>query len=99
MYTQWYPEIRRFAPHAQLVIVGTKTDLRPRRYGQSTGVATSGSHDTVSHYEGNKLAKELHASYVECSARYDHESVNNVWKTMLLRWQEFGEGAGECILQ
>jgi len=105
---QWYPEIRHFAPHAQLVIVGTMTDLRSLYYGdtlQSTVVATSGSHDPVSYYEGCKLAKELRASYVECSAMYHPESVDEVWKTMLWRWHEFGDqkksrrGAGECILQ
>ena len=66
-------------------------------------IASSDSH--ISYYEGNKLAMELHASYVECSAWYHPESVDDVWKTMLWRWHEFGDqkksrkGAGECILQ
>ena len=105
---QWYPEIRHFAPHAQLVIVGTMVDLRPLPHGptgQSTVVDTSDSHDAVSYYEGNKLAMELHASYVEYSVWYHPKSVEDVWKTMLWRWHEFGEqkkspkGTGECILQ
>jgi len=105
---QWYPEIRYFAPHAQLVIVGTMTDLRPPRdgtTGQSPVVATSCSHDIVGYDEGKKLAEELRASYVECSERYNKNSVEHVWKTMLWRWHEFGvqkksrKGAGECIIQ
>ena len=105
---QWYPEIRHFAPRAQLVIVGTMVDLSPLPHGptgQSTVVATSDSHATVSYYEGNKLAMELHASYVECSPWYYFEGVDDVWKTMLWRWHEFGEqkespkGASKCILQ
>ena len=105
---QWYPEIRHFAPHAQLVIVGTMADLRPLRYGptgESMGVATSDSHNTISYYEGYKLAMELHASYVECSAWYSFKGVDDVWETMLWRWHKFGDqkksrkGAGECILQ
>ena len=105
---QWYPEMRHFSLRAQLVLVGTMTDLRPphsQTTGQSNVVATPGSHDTISYDEGRKLAEELHASYVECSARCDRRSVDHVLKTMIWRWHEFGQqkeshrGFGGCTLQ
>lgn len=105
---QWYPEIRHFFPQAQLVIVGTMTDRRlhyPRIEGQYTVVSAPENHNTISYEEGMRLAEELHASYVECSAKCDYQSVNRVLETMVWRWHEFGrqkklhQGLDGCTLQ
>jgi hypothetical protein len=86
------------------------TDLRslysPTK-GGSTVVSTPEVRGPVSHDEGRKLAEELRALYVECSARSDKESVENVFKTMLWLWHKSesdkksrqSSGAGGCILQ
>ncbi len=47
-------------------------------------------HKTISYEEGMRLAEELHASYVECSAKYDYKRVHHVLETMVWRWHEFG---------
>ena len=104
---QWYPEIRYTAPEAQLVIVGTMTDLRPRvrTAGQFPLGSPSKSQDMISYDEGRRLAEELHASYIECSAKCDSQSVDHVLNTMLWRWHESCEekktrkGLDGCILQ
>ena len=106
--SQWYPEIRHFSPHTPLVIMGTMTNLRPQHSsatGRSTALATAESHHTVNYDEGRKLAEELRASYVECSAKCDKKSVDHVLETVLWRWykcedqRKSRKGFGGCMLQ
>ena len=71
--TKWYPEIKHHIPTAQILIVGTKCDLRsdPNYTSQ------------VSFEEATNLAKEIGAvGYVECSS-LNGERVNNVFDTAI----------------
>lgn len=57
--SKWYPEIRHYAPHVPIVLVGTKSDLR-----------VHGSEKFVTTAEGKKLKHKIKAySLVECSAK------------------------------
>jgi Ras-related C3 botulinum toxin substrate 1 len=56
---KWIPELQHFAPRTNIVLVGTKSDLR-----------VEGSSLYVTEAEGKKLKAKIGAkSYVECSAR------------------------------
>jgi hypothetical protein len=85
------------------------TDLRLRPFHTtewSKVVLPHENHDVISYDEGKRLAAELRASYVECSAKYDSQSVHYALETMLWRWYEFDrqkkrsrKGLDGCILQ
>jgi small GTP-binding protein len=64
--TKWHPELTHHCPDAQLLLVGTKVDLRRSDEGDD-------DHTTQQHIrakQGEQLAKELGACrYLECSAK------------------------------
>ncbi|GJQ67336.1 putative tumor susceptibility [Trypoxylus dichotomus] len=59
--TKWAPEVRHHMPHAPLILVGTKSDLRD---------VDDPNIQLVSATKGENLARQIRAeSYLECSAQ------------------------------
>src|SRR3990167_2262114 len=73
---KWIPEIKHHCPNAPIVIVGTKTDLRD---DQSAVKRLADKNLTmVTSIQGNQLAKEFGAKYMECSA-ITHSGLKNLF--------------------
>jgi len=64
--SKWYPELAHHAPDVPVVLVATKADLKDDIYVQKV-LATKGKR-VVSKEEGTKLATEIGARFIECSA-------------------------------
>jgi len=64
--SKWYPELAHHAPDVPIVLVATKADLKDDIYIQKV-LAAKGKH-VVQRTEGLKLATEIGAQFVECSA-------------------------------
>jgi len=64
--SKWYPELAHHAPDVPIVLVATKADLKDDIYVQKV-LAAKGKR-IVSKDEGTKLATEIGARFVECSA-------------------------------
>jgi Rho family protein len=64
---QWYPEVSHFCESVPLILVATKTDLRSDDYTRRMLHAQGQS--TVSSDQGQAVAKEIGAKYIECSAK------------------------------
>jgi Ras-related C3 botulinum toxin substrate 1 len=65
---KWYPEIQRYCPEAQIILVGTEVDLRddPKTIEELKEKGQS----PITYEEGLALSKVLKArNYVECSVR------------------------------
>ncbi|KAH3756754.1 rac gtpase [Pelomyxa schiedti] len=62
---KWIPEVRHHVPHAPIILVGNKIDLR-----EPPGLdSASAGERVISHKEGRKLASRIQAlKYLECSA-------------------------------
>lgn len=70
--SKWSPEVTHHCPKAKLVLVGTKTDLRP------TDRSIKPDKEYVTKSMGKKLASKIKAyKYIECSAK-NMSGVNEV---------------------
>ncbi len=79
---KWYPELRRYSPGVQFILVGTQADRRPAPSGASSAAGAQGAF--VSHGEGARLAKDLGAvTYIECSA-LTREGLREVFVNAIL---------------
>ncbi|CAL4251405.1 unnamed protein product [Meganyctiphanes norvegica] len=66
--TKWYPEVRHHCPIAQIILVGTKLDLREDR--DTLMMLQEQKITAISYQQGESLAKEGGAiKYLECSAK------------------------------
>ena len=64
---KWYPEVRRFAPQAPVILVGTKLDERENKK------LRDGQRSVVTQADGLQLRDDISAiMYFECSAITDH---------------------------
>ncbi|KNC48469.1 Ras-like C3 botulinum toxin substrate 1 [Thecamonas trahens ATCC 50062] len=64
---KWIPEIRHHCPHVPIVLAGTKSDLRADK---ATLEGLRGRGETpVTYEQGVRAAREIGATYVECSAK------------------------------
>lgn len=74
----WVPEIRQHVPHARIILVGTKTDLRDDHHIIEKLKEKCHSPSYMNH--GEILAAEIGAvKYVECSAK-DSSSIKKVFE-------------------
>ncbi|EKM74697.1 hypothetical protein AGABI1DRAFT_116772 [Agaricus bisporus var. burnettii JB137-S8] len=64
---KWYPEVSHFCESVPLILVATKTDLRTDDYTRRMLHAQGQS--TVTSEQGQAVAKEIGAKYIECSAK------------------------------
>ncbi|KAJ8921720.1 hypothetical protein NQ315_010630 [Exocentrus adspersus] len=72
VYSKWAPELRRFAPRAKIILVGTKSDLR----------TYSPAH--VSTEEGERLAREIGAhGFIENSSK-ELRNVDSTFQMAIL---------------
>lgn len=78
VYTKWYPDVAKYAPHTPIVLVGLKHDLRAdemttRRLREENGEAPIMREDgeaPITREEGERLRNDIGASgYVECSSQ------------------------------
>uniref|UniRef100_A0A7S4NSI6 Uncharacterized protein n=1 Tax=Paramoeba aestuarina TaxID=180227 RepID=A0A7S4NSI6_9EUKA len=76
---RWYKEIRHHCPHAPLILVGTKIDLRDGEEGGEGGEEK----ETIPTSEGEEMAKDIGAlHYLECSA-LTRNGLKNVFDVAL----------------
>eukprot|EP00117_Sycon_ciliatum_P004051 scpid42668/ scgid8577/ Rho-related protein racA len=71
---KWIPELQHFSPGAPRILVGLKTDLRSEE--------SHHSHKMVSYEEGVAVAKEIGATYCECSA-LTQDGIKTVFDTAI----------------
>ncbi|KAK5065084.1 hypothetical protein LTR84_000920 [Exophiala bonariae] len=64
---KWYPEVLHFCPTTPLILVGLKSDLRNKRTCIEL-LRTQGL-TPVTPEQGQTVAKQMGASYIECSAK------------------------------
>jgi len=64
---QWFPEVAHFCEGTPLILVGTKTDLR--RDDQTRRMLGAQGQAPVSAEQGQSVAREIGARYIECSAK------------------------------
>ncbi|KEF61563.1 GTP-binding protein rhoC [Exophiala aquamarina CBS 119918] len=64
---KWYPEVLHFCPTTPLILVGLKSDLRNKRTCIEL-LRTQGL-TPVTPEQGQAVAKQMGASYIECSAK------------------------------
>lgn len=71
---KWMPEVKRFCPGLPLLLVACKIDLRNDLEKEAA--------NPIKHAEGAKLAKEIGAGYIECSA-LSGEGVTEVFHSAI----------------
>jgi len=64
---KWFPEVAHFCEGTPLILVGTKTDLR--RDDQTRRMLGAQGQAPVSAEQGQSVAREIGARYIECSAK------------------------------
>ncbi|KAI9192881.1 hypothetical protein LWI28_028921 [Acer negundo] len=78
-FTQWMPELRRFAPNVPIVLVGTKLDLRD----DSRYLVDQMGSNVVTSAQGEELRKQIGAAaYIECSSK-TQQNVKAVFDTAI----------------
>ncbi|KAK9981785.1 hypothetical protein ABG768_001309 [Culter alburnus] len=64
---KWYPEVRHHCPNAQIILVGTKLDLRDDK--DTIEKLKKKKQIPITCHEGRAMAEEIGAvKYLECSA-------------------------------
>lgn len=66
-FLQWYPEVLHFCPNTPLILVGLKSDLRDKR--DSIDLLKAQGLTPVTPEQGQNVAKQMNAIYVECSSK------------------------------
>ncbi|KIJ27855.1 hypothetical protein M422DRAFT_61986 [Sphaerobolus stellatus SS14] len=64
---KWFPEVAHFCEGTPLILVGTKTDLRKDE--QTRRMLGAQGTTPVTPEQGDAVAKEIGAKYMECSAK------------------------------
>ncbi|KAF9447071.1 hypothetical protein P691DRAFT_672196 [Macrolepiota fuliginosa MF-IS2] len=64
---KWYPEVSHFCESVPMILVATKTDLRTD--DQTRRMLSAQGQSAVTGEQGQSVAKEIGAKYVECSAK------------------------------
>lgn len=86
---KWLPEISQYAEGKNIILVGTKSDLRDDEHAlerlKSLGKLP------ISFQQGKKLKKEIGAiDYIECSS-LSEDGINNLIEVILSCFNEKGE--------
>lgn len=66
---KWHPEVSHFCEGVPLILVGTKTDLR--RDQRTLDLLAAQGTTPITAHQGQAVAKEIGASYMECSAKHN----------------------------
>jgi Ras-related C3 botulinum toxin substrate 1 len=75
--TKWHPEVTHHCPNAQLLLVGTKVDLRRGDEGDDDRSTQQQQH--IRAEQGKQLAEEIGACrYLECLAK-TQEGLQNLF--------------------
>jgi Rho family protein len=77
---QWYPEVAHFCEGTPLLLVATKIDLRSDE--QTRRMLSAQGQAPVSADQGQRVAQEIGAKYMECSAKTG-TGVQDVFNTAL----------------
>jgi len=77
---KWYPEVAHFCEGTPLLLVGTKIDLRKDE--QTRRMLGAQGQTTVTPEQGQAVAKEIGARYMECSAKTG-QGVHDVFNAAL----------------
>ena len=75
--TKWYPEVLHFCPTTPLVLVGLKSDLRTKR--ACIDVLKTQGLTPVTPEQGQNVAKQMGATYVECSSK-EMDGVHEIFE-------------------
>src|SRR3990167_4864019 len=78
---KWIPEVKHYCPHAKIIVVATRTDLRDNV--QAIYRLNEQNLAPILRSDGELLAKSVGAKYVECSA-YIKNSVKTVFDEVIL---------------
>ncbi|KAJ3584226.1 hypothetical protein NHX12_014722 [Muraenolepis orangiensis] len=79
---KWKAEIQEFCPSTKMLLVGCKSDLRT---DLSTLVELSNHRRTpVSYDQASSMAKQMSATYIECSALQSENSVRDIFHVATL---------------
>ena len=85
--TKWCKEIKRHCPSVPIVLVGTHVDKRET--GTLLRDFRTASRRYVSRAEGQRVAAQMKATYVECSSR-NHLKVKEVFDEAIAAALELG---------
>lgn len=66
---KWHPEVSHFCEGVPLILVGTKTDLR--RDQRTLDLLAAQGTIPITPQQGQAVAKEIGATYMECSAKHN----------------------------
>jgi small GTP-binding protein len=78
IWNKWFAEVKRHAPHASILLVGLKKDLRSISHDKNNV-----GQDFVTESSARSLALQMGArAYLECSSR-DIESVDALFEVII----------------
>jgi Rho family protein len=77
---KWFPEVAHFCEGTPMLLIGTKIDLRQDE--QTRRMLSAQGQRPISPEQGEAVAKEIGATYMECSAK-NGEGVQEVFKAAL----------------
>lgn len=77
---QWYPEVAHFCEGVPLILIGTKIDLRKDE--TTRRMLGAQGQTAVTPEQGEAVAKEIGAKYMECSAKTG-QGVKDVFNAAL----------------
>ncbi|KAF8328855.1 signal transducer [Cantharellus anzutake] len=98
---KWYPEVAHFCEGAPLILIGTKIDLRKDE--TTRRMLGAQGQTTVTPEQGQAVAKEIGAKYMECSAKTG-QGVRDVFNAALKesvkgRWRiKSGPKYTRCVI-
>ncbi|PRP88220.1 hypothetical protein PROFUN_04043 [Planoprotostelium fungivorum] len=98
-FDRWLPDLKRHCPHAKIILVGTKIDLREDR-DMLLRLSQRGK-KPITMEEGEDKAKEIGAElYIECSSM-TQKGVNQLFEEAVkcvLSKEKRGKKGKKCII-
>lgn len=78
--SKWYPELSHHCPNTPIILVGTKEDLREDK--DTIQRLSDKKLAPITHEQGLEMAKQINATYVECSS-LTQKGLKNVFDTAI----------------